>query len=161
MFLGLNPWLKNYGRVFNKFKPLKIWIKLFLLSFYSSKSCHLSEYTGKWFGGLFGARPEIFPPLKKIEVWVSCEAVLDIFDRFFYSIFFKMELNPLPGLLKIRFKITEIGLFYGGEHLGAKLCKFLIFFFWQHHFKMELRHLIGDDDVWNTSNTGCVLLMFY
>ena len=38
-----------------------------------------------------------------------------------------MEFNPLPDLLNTEFKIIEIGLFYGGEHLGAKLCRFLTF----------------------------------
>ena len=31
-----------------------------------------------------------------------------------FSVCFKMELNLLPDLLKTRFKINEIGLFYGG-----------------------------------------------
>ena len=39
-----------------------------------------------------------------------------------------MEFNPLPDLLNTRFTIIEIGLFYGGEHLGAKICRFLTFF---------------------------------
>ena len=33
-----------------------------------------------WFGGLFGARPEIFPPLKQVEVEVPCEALRDVFQ---------------------------------------------------------------------------------
>ena len=37
-----------------------------------------------------------------------------------------MEFNPLPDLLNTEFTIIEIDLFYGGEHLGAKIC---IFFF--------------------------------
>ena len=38
-----------------------------------------------------------------------------------------MKFNPLPDLLNIRFTVTEIDLFYGGEHLGAKICRFLTF----------------------------------
>ena len=39
-----------------------------------------------------------------------------------------MEFNPLPDLLNTSFTITKIGLFYGSEHLGAKICRFLTFF---------------------------------
>ena len=65
--------------------------------------------------------------LNKFELWVSCEAVCDIFDQFatflisFSTWFFKMEFNTLPDLLKSGFTIVEISLFYGGEHLGAKI----------------------------------------
>ena len=47
-----------------------------------------------------------------------------------FSVYFlKMEFNPLPDLLNTGFTIIEIGLFYGGEHLGAKnICRFLTFF---------------------------------
>ena len=33
-----------------------------------------------------------------------------------------MEFNPLPHLLYTGFTIIEIGLFYGGEHMEAKMC---------------------------------------
>ena len=39
-----------------------------------------------------------------------------------------MEFNHLPDLLNTGFTIVEIGLFYGGEHLGAKICNFLTCF---------------------------------
>ena len=66
------------GLVFNKFKPLNMWVKtkFFFLSFYFSESCHLPEYTLKRFGGLFShctatcTRPEIFPSFK--QVWGIC-----------------------------------------------------------------------------------------
>ena len=32
-----------------------------------------------------------------------------------------MEFNPFPGLLNTGFTIIEIGLFYGGENLEAKI----------------------------------------
>ena len=35
-----------------------------------------------------------------------------------------MGFNPLPDLLNTGFTIIEIGLFYGGENLEAKICKF-------------------------------------
>ena len=43
------------------------------------QSEHLSDLAG------FDARSEIFPRrlLNKFEVWVSCEALCDIFGRFF------------------------------------------------------------------------------
>ena len=84
------------------------------MSFYSSKSWHLSEYTLKWFTGLFDGRPELFPLSNKLEVWVSCAALCYVFVRFFVW-FLKMESNPLPDLW-----IIEIGLFYGGELLKWK-----------------------------------------
>ena len=36
-----------------------------------------------------------------------------------------MEFNPLPDLLNTGFTIIEIGLFYGGENLEAKIPYFL------------------------------------
>ena len=47
----------KYGRMFRKLKTLNIWDKMILLSFYSSESCHLSEYTLKWFDGPFDTSP--------------------------------------------------------------------------------------------------------
>ena len=47
-----------------------------------------------------------------------------------------MEFNPLPNLKNTRFTITEIGLFYGGEHLEADMQ--IPNFFWQDHFKMAI-----------------------
>ena len=38
-----------------------------------------------------------------------------------------MEFIPLPDLLNIGFKIIEIGLFYGGENLKTKICRFQTF----------------------------------
>ena len=79
----------NHGRVFNKFKPLNIWIKWFLLSFYSSESCHLSEYTLKLFNlaGFLAHVQQFSLLLDKFEVWVSCEAVCNIFYWFLCLIF--------------------------------------------------------------------------
>ena len=55
-----------------------------------------------------------------------------------------MEFNPLPDLLNTEFTIIEIGLFYGDEHLGAKMCRFVSFF-----DKMAIfgQYLTGDNDV--------------
>ena len=39
-----------------------------------------------------------------------------------------MEFNPLPDLLNTGFTIVEVGLIYGGEQLGAKICRFLTCF---------------------------------
>ena len=62
--------------------------------------------------------------LDKLEVWVSCEAVWDIMISFSVW-FFKMEFNHLRDLLNTGFTIVEIGLFYSGKHLGAKICRLL------------------------------------
>ena len=39
-----------------------------------------------------------------------------------------MEFNPLLDLLNTGFTIIKIGLFYGGEHLGAKSADSRLFF---------------------------------
>ena len=136
--------------------------KWFLLSFYSSESCtcHLSEYIFKLFilAGFFGACLEIFPPFKqvKFEVWVSREALCDIFDRF-YVWFFKMEFNPLPDLLNTEFTIIKIGLFYGDENLEAKICRFQpLWTKWPWFYCL----LSSTKTCENTSNTGWVLVIF-
>ena len=63
--------------------------KLFLLSFYSSKSCPLSENTIKLFNlaGFLVHVQQFSRLLDKFEVWVTCEAVWDIFSQFFCLIF--------------------------------------------------------------------------
>ena len=38
-----------------------------------------------------------------------------------------MEFSTLPDLKNTGFKIIEVGLFYGGEHLEVKICRFLTF----------------------------------
>ena len=59
----------------------------------------------------------------KFEVSVSSAALCNVFVREF-----KLEFNPLPNLLKTGFTIVEIALFYSGEHLEAKICRFLSYF---------------------------------
>ena len=58
-----------------------------------------------------------------------------------------MEFNPLPDLLNTRFTIVEIGLFYGGEHLGAKICRFLTFF-------DKITSITQDGNFWSVLNRG-------
>ena len=38
-----------------------------------------------------------------------------------------MEFNPLPDLLNTGFTVIEIGLFYEGENLEGKICRFQTF----------------------------------
>ena len=73
---------------------------------------------------LFGERPAISPPFRSIKFEFLVKQFATFLIGFFVS-FFNMEFNPLPDLLNIRFTNIEIGLFYGGEHLGAKICRFL------------------------------------
>ena len=108
----------------NIFKPLNKWIRITFEPFYSSESCHLSEYTLKWFGGLFDARPENFPPL--FPARISCAALCNVFVRFF-CLMLCNGFIPLPDLLKTGFTIIEFGLFYGDERLEAKIYRFLTF----------------------------------
>ena len=74
-----------------KSKPLPISPMQFLLNFYFSESCPLSEYTIKLFNlaGFLAHVKQFSRLLDKFEVWVSCEAVWDIFDQFFCLIFLK------------------------------------------------------------------------
>ena len=58
-----------------------------------------------------------------------------------------MELNPLPDLLNTGFKIVEIGFFNGGEHLGAKICRFMTCFDKIKTAILFGQYLIGDGDV--------------
>ena len=55
-----------------------------------------------------------------------------------------MKFNPLPDLLNNRSITIKIGLFYSGEHLGAKICRFLTF----------LTRLLQDGDFWRVLNWG-------
>ena len=63
----VNPKFGNsHGRIFNKFKPMNIRIKMIFFELLLQQKL-LLDYTLKWFSGLFDARPEIFPSLK--QVW--------------------------------------------------------------------------------------------
>ena len=63
------------------------------MSFYSSESCHLSEYTLKWFNlvGFLTHVQKISPLLNKCEVWVSREAICYIFLLVFLLDFLKWK----------------------------------------------------------------------
>ena len=136
----------NHGRVFNKFKPLKIRIKMIFNEFLlQRKLSFIRVYTEViYFGGFFGAFPAIFPPFKQVWSLGFLWSSLRYFWSVFYVWFFKMEFNPLPDLLNTGFTIIEIGLFYGGEHLGAKICRFLTF----------LTRSLQDGDFWSVLNRG-------
>ena len=100
MFLLFNPWLENSRIQIPEYMNQNDFLELFLqrnLSF-----CN-------WFGGSFGARPEIFLPLR--QVWGFLCSTLQRFYSFFSVWGFKMEFNPLPDLLNTEFKIIKIGLF--------------------------------------------------
>ena len=56
-----------------------------------------------------------------------------------------MEFTPLPHLLNTGFTIVEIGLFYGGDHLEAKIGKILI---------CLTRSLQDGDSVWSVLSRG-------
>ena len=101
--------------VFNKFKPLDIWIKIIFLSLLQQKLSFITVYTQLVsFGGLF-----VFLHFK--QVWSL---------GFLFNCF-KMD----STLCKIYWiTIIEIGLFYGGEHLEAKFWSFQTFFGQHGHF---------------------------
>ena len=92
LFLYEHSPVNTYGA------KLKVWLLLrilheymnqFLLSCYSSESWHLSQYTLKLFNlaSVLAHVQQFSRLLKKLEVWVSCEAVCDIFDQFYCLIF--------------------------------------------------------------------------
>ena len=66
-----------------------------------------------------------------------------------------MGFKPLPDLLNSGFTIIEIGLFYGGEHLGAKISQIPDFF---DKITSRWQFLVGTKSeittCENTSNTG-------
>ena len=118
------------------------------LSFYSSKSCHLSEYTLKLFGGLFDTRSEIFPPEYTLKLFgglfVTRSEIFPPFKqgwsleflcsplRRFYSVFLFQFLKWNSTLCQICW-ITDLEslklfLFYADEYLEAKICRFTAFF---------------------------------
>ena len=84
------------------------------------------------------------------------KTVCDFFLSIFQFNILKMKFNHLPDLLNTGFTIIDIaftGLFCGGEHLGARLCRFLTFF-WQIYLNMATfgRYWIRDDNVWKQFN---------
>ena len=104
----------------------------------------------------FDACPESFPAFQNS---LNLRFLVQHFATFLlgFSVWcFKMEINPLPGLLHNGFTITEIVLFYGGVHLNTKICRFLTFF-WQDGDV----YIMKDDDAWKHSNTGWVLLILH
>ena len=66
-----------------------------------------------------------------------------------------MEFNLLPHLLNTGFAIAEIGLFYGGEHLGAKITDLFL----QYHFKMAIQYLPNWE--WRRVKTLQILVVFF
>ena len=75
---------------------------------------------------------KFYPMLIWRAFWrVKFGLLVKMFATFFISFSvwcFKMEFIPFPDLLNIGFTIVEIGMFYGGEHLAAKICRFLTCF---------------------------------
>ena len=74
---------------------------------------------------------------------------------FLFDLFFKIEFNPLPDLLNTGFAIIEIGLFYGGENLKAKICSIQTFL-------DNMAAYLSSQTTTNkkASNTSLVLLIF-
>ena len=153
-FLLFNIWLIKKSKSSIDLKPLIIWIKMVFLSFYFRKNWHLSEYTRD---GLFEAYPEILPPLKQVwSLGFLCSSLQRFWSVFLFDFLKWPEFNPLPDLLNSGFTIIEIGLLYGSEHLAAKLCRFLSFFFDKMAMFAKWATMCE-----NTSNIGWVLLILH
>ena len=56
-----------------------------------------------------------------------------------------MKFNPLTHLLNTGFTMAEIGLFYDGEHLGAKIWRLLScsVYILQDHFRMAIQYFLN------------------
>ena len=128
----------------------------FYWAFYSRESCHLSKHTLKLFNlaGSLAHVQQFSRLLDKFEVWVKQ------FVTFLISFsvwFFKMEFSPLPDLLHTK-SVIEIGFFYDGEHIRAKICRLLTFF---SKITSRWRFLVdtksGITTCENTLNTGWIL----
>ena len=121
-----NPWLEN-GRFFIKLKPLNIWIKMIFLSYYSSESCQISDYTLMWFDRLYFLTSVL--KFSAFKTSLKSRFLLQQFAMFLLSFsvwWFKKEFNLLPDVLNTGFTIIEIGLFYfyGGSfsYLSTHWC---------------------------------------
>ena len=126
----------------------------FYWAFYSGETCYLSGYTGKWFGGVFGARPEIFPPFKQVWSLSFLWSSMWHFRSVSLCSVFENEIQTLPDLLSTEFTIIEIGLYYGGEPLGVGGKNMQI-----HDFLHKITSLMVTCR--NPPSTVWVLLMFY
>ena len=133
----------NHGRVFIKFKPLNIWIKWFLLSFYSSEGCHLSEYKLKLctLAGFLAHVKKFSRLLNKFEVWVSCEELSDIFIGFSVC-FFKTEFNPLSNYWILDLKSLRLVSFIAAKTWKRKYADSRLF------LENMASMFIVEDDVW-------------
>ena len=154
----------NHGRVFNKFKPLKIRIKMIFNEFLlQRKLSFIRVYTEViYFGGFSGAFPAIFPPFKQVWslgfLWSSL--------RHFWSVFLLDFFKWNSTLCQI-FWIPDL-------HLLQLSC-FMVANTWEWKYADSLslsdkitsrwRFLVGTKSGMttceNTSNTCRVLLMFY
>ena len=149
------PWIKN-GRFFNKFKPLKILIRWFLLVLTPEKVVIYQTIKESNLAGFLASKSLKFG------------FVVKQFATFLigFSVWY-LKLNPLPDLLYTRFTINEIGkLVLWWVTLERKNMQ-IPEFFWQNHIKItswwqSLVHTKSrTTKCENISNTGCVLLMFY
>ena len=87
---------QNHGRIFHKFKPLNIWIKMiFIELLLQRKFSFIRVYTQVKLAGFLGARPKIFQLFRQVWSWVSSEALCDISISFSVW-FFIMQFNPWP-----------------------------------------------------------------
>ena len=117
-FLWFNLWLEN-GQVFNKYmnqiKFFWAFIPAKVVIYQNIHSSNLASF--------------LINVLKLLKVWslgFSC-STLQCFCLFFLSDVLN-GIQPFARFfLNTGFKITEIGLLYGGEHLEAKICRFLTF----------------------------------
>ena len=96
-----------------------------------------------WFRGLFGARPERFPLLNTFEVYVYCEALCDIFDRFFLFDFLKRnstlcQIYWIPDSQSLKLVCFMVAITWKQKYEDSRLLVF------GHYIAM----FIKNDDVW-------------
>ena len=103
-------------------------------------SIYIRVYTRKWFGGLFGARPESFPPFKQVWslsfLWNSLQYFWSVST--FCLIFLKWNSTLCQNYRNTGFTIIKICLFMAANS-------------WKRRFQTFLDNMgmfIKNDNVW-------------
>ena len=96
------------------------------MGFYSSESCHLSEYTLEWFGGLFGARPENFPPFKQVwSLGFLCRTLRHFWSVYLFDVLKRnstlCQLYWAPNLQSLKFVCFMVANIWKQKYADSRL----------------------------------------
>ena len=151
--LCLISWF-NHGQLFNKFKPLNIWIKIiFIELLLERKLSFIRVLTLMWFGGLFCARPAIFPPFRQVWSLGFLWSSLQHFWSVFLFDFLKWnstlcQIYWIPDLQLLKWACFMVAKTWKRKYADSRL-------FWT-KWPCFSRPTTCE----NTSNTGRILLIF-